>query len=216
MAVDEPPVRARRDRVLAWLDRVPTLVWIGAAALVVVGVVALFGGLDDAEATVDVTELQALAVGVASGGAPTDVTVLSVSRTTAMPELWLEADPGQEFIVVEIDAVNTWDRTTVGIRSAVLLELDGELVEADRVMVSADLAAVSTLPPRVPTRMTLIWPVPVGAVGDVAPVLVTDSVFVPDPVLLDAPYWRDLGPRWVVSAPVETAPHAAQGDGSAP
>lgn len=216
MPVDEPPARARRDRAAALLDRVPTLVWIGAAALVVVGVVALFGGLDDAEATVDVTELEQLAVGTASGGDPTDVTVLSVTRTTSVPGLWVEAEPGQELIVVEIEATNTWDRTIVGVRTSTLLEVDGEVVEADRVLVSADLAAVSTLPPRVPTRVTLIWPVPLGSVGEVASVLVTDSVFVPDPVLLDAPYWRDLGPRWVVEVPVATAPHEPLDDGSGP
>lgn len=201
------PTRAGRDRVVAFLDRVPTLVWIGAVALVAVGVIALFGGLDEAEATIDVGELEELAVGVASGGDPTDVAVLSVERTTVIPELYLEAEPGQELIVIEVDAENTWDRTTVGIRDSVLLELDGETVEADRVLVSSDLAAVAMLPPRVPTRITLIWPMPVGAIGEIATVLVTDGVFVPEPVLLDAPYWRDLGPRWAVEAPVSTAPH---------
>ena len=213
MVEGTPPKRSARERVVDVLHRIPTLAWIGAAALVVVGVIALFGGLDEAEATVDVAELEALEIGVNSGGAPTDVAVLSVTRATEIPGTWIEAEPGHELIVIEIDAENTWDRTTVGVRSVVLLEIDGETVEADRVLVSADFAAVSTLPPRVATRMTLIWPVPLGAIGDVATVLVTDGEFVPDPVLLDAPYWRDLGPRWAVEVPVETAaPVADDGD----
>ena len=212
MVEGAPPKRAERERVVALLHRIPTLVWIGAAALVAVGVIALFGGLEEAEARVDVLELEALEIGVKSGGAPTDVTVFSVTRATTVPGTWVEAEPGQELMVIEVDAENTWDRTTVGVRSVVLLEIDGEMVEADRVLVSADFAAVSSLPPRVATRLTLIWPVPLGTIGDVATVLVTDSEFVPDPVLLDAPYWRDLGPRWAVEVPVETAPPVATDD----
>lgn len=207
MVESAPPKRAGRERIADLLHRIPTLVWIGAAALVAVGVIALLGGLDEADAAVEIRALEELSPGVASGGTPMDVTVLSVTRTTGVPELYLDAEPGQELIIVEVEAENIWDRSTVGIRGAVLLELDGEMVEADRVLVTDDFASVVVLPPRVLTRLTFIWPVPVDTAGDVATLLLTDSVFVPDPVLLDAPYWRDLGPRWVVEAPVDTGTH---------
>lgn len=195
--------RDRRARLVALLDRIPTLVWVAVAAAVLVGIVGAFGGLADAQAREET--VPELAVGAWSSTRPYSVAVIDARRSDRYDAVFLEAEPGEELLIIEIDAVNTWDRQTSGLIGTVLLEVDGDGVEPDRILIAADDSSSSMLPPRVTTRLVLIWELPAGAVGGTAVLQLVDSVLRTNGPLIAEDYWYRTGVTQQVILPVVEA-----------
>ena len=205
MADEAPPVRDRRARVIVLLDRIPTLIWVVIVAGVVIGLVAAFGGLADAEA--HEKTVPELAVGEWSSTRPYSLAVISAQRTDRWDAVYLEADPGEELLVVEIDAVNTWDRPTSGLNGTVLLDVDGEVIDVDRILIAADGSYSSALPARVTTRLVFIWRLPAGTIGDTAALQLVDSTLRTDGSLIAEDYWYETGILQQVIVPVSEGLH---------
>ena len=133
-----------------------------------------------------------------------------------------EPDDGNEFLLVEVDAMNTWDREVSRLRDALLLELDGsgsdgqedgrEPLEADRMVIVADETITSALTPRVPTRMVFLFEVPRGAVGDAVTLQLIGFTLFTEGRLITEDYWSASVLAQRASVPVVDAPHPGGDD----
>lgn len=182
-----------------------SVIAVAAGALAVgIAVVALLGGFQRAEPVAE--ELESLSLGGWSGTQPLSVAVTVAFLTDTVG--YSEAEPGTEYLVVEVEFLNTW--TAGSARAWNTLELvtvAGESSPPSRTIVAADGVDSGELPPRVPTPMLLVWEVPSGAIAGEAQLSVIDAELETEGRLITTDYWRDLGPVATVLVPVSAEPH---------
>lgn len=103
--VPPPPPPAARSRVREVLDRIPTLVYLAVLALMLVGIVALFGGLQDGHKT----------YARAEAGSPVDVGIaeIAIDSVRLHPTDFYDdqADGGVEFLTIRMTVTNTSEST---------------------------------------------------------------------------------------------------------
>lgn len=163
--------RARRS-LLASSSRP---VWIAAiAAMAVVLAFVVFGGLRPAASTPPLTP-----TGAEARTSMYAVTVLSAELTDAVDERYLEAEPGDDLLIVTVRLENLTSRT-IGVDQSAD-RVDSQLVRAEEpllvlsgVTATDDARAWRTdrsrgavmLQPGVPAEVQLAWPVPEGSFPD--------------------------------------------------
>lgn len=170
----------RRVRVLA--DRLPTPWLITAITAMLLGVSAVFGGLDDAP----VQAAPVIAPGDTRVGSELTVTVDRAQLIDALPEQYLVPEEGDRLLVVRATVENT---TTAPIRLSI--------VEADSIRVTGvtgltpadpptDILVIDdgsdrvVVQPGVPVEVAFIWEVAGGTVaaGDSIQVQLLDRVLI--------------------------------------
>lgn len=207
---DADAPRPALDRAVEVVTRRSILVSAAAVIVIAVAVVALLGGFADADPA-DAERVPELPVGEWSQTRPYSVAILGATRTGEYG--YTEAEPGEELILVELDAVNTWDRQTSRLRDTLLLDLgDGEPLTPERTVVVADGTETGGLPPRVTTRLIMLWTVPVGAVGETATLQAVDATLITEGRLITNPYWTRDRVAQLATVPVVDDP--AREDGS--
>ncbi len=210
--------RSTVDRAIDVVARRSILLAVAAAVVVALAATALLGGFAEAEERPD--PVPSLALGEWSATQPYSLRILGATRTDVFG--YAEPDDGNEFLLVEVDALNTWDREVSRLRDALLLELDGsgsdgqedgrEPLEADRMVIVADETITSALTPRVPTRMVFLFEVPRGAVGDAVTLQLIGFTLFTEGRLITEDYWSASVLAQRASVPVVDAPHPGGDD----
>lgn len=204
MTEHRPPQRSRVDAVVDIATRRSAVITLLLALAASTGIIALLGGFDEVAETV---EIESVAVGEWTDTQPYSLAVLSARRADTVG--YSEAGPGTEFLIVDLEVVNTWDRGVARLRDSLLLDLgDGEPLEPDRTLTSADRVDIATVPPRVPTAIRLVWEVPSGAVGPTATLQVIDATLITEGRLITVDYWSLDRVAGVVTVDVVDRPDA--------
>lgn len=212
MAHADGAPRPAVDRAVEAATSRPALVGIAVAIVAALTVTTLLGGFEQVERADAEERLEALAPGEWSASLPYSYAVASATRTDRIG--YSEPDAGYEFVMVEADAVNGWDREATGLDDGLLLDLgDGTRLSADRVFIVADGSWASDLPPRVRTLVRLVWEVPEGSVGAEASLVVLSSRLVTNGRLITQPYWTGDRPVQSVAVPVADAFSGEEGAG---
>lgn len=153
-----------RAKLLGWarqsIDLVPTSWLLTGAGAALLGVTALFGGLE--AAAVDPTP--AVSVGEAFSGSDFRMTVVGVELDSDRGDslVFPDEEKGERVLTVVVDVVNTFDKprssTAVDQDSPVIdgIRVDG-LKEKPSVSLAADGEASPMLQPDVPARLRLAW-----------------------------------------------------------
>lgn len=179
-------------RIARALDAVPTLVWVGVAALVVVGIVGLFGGLATAQRHLE--EPPVLAVGEEHVGPQFSVEVHDATLMDVAPGFSIEADEGNEYLVVTITLTNNHTRSTTSMDDAIALEwLDEDHIAVDRLVVVSDETSLAQAHPRLPVDIAVVWQVPRGSIdeGETLRVSIMEASLRTDSELTYGDYWYD-------------------------
>lgn len=152
---------ARRGRLRATFDRVPTS-WLATGLVVVLlGASAAFGGLADAPEP----PIATIEAGRPIEGTQLDITVTGATVTDAAPrELHLEPEPGHRHLTVVAEVENVWTTPAgsgVQFGFGGVVRLDG--VDDDPVVVYDvdDVRREPTLQPGVPRTLAWVWELPV-------------------------------------------------------
>ena len=187
--------KPRGGRILRALDAVPTLVWILVGALVLLGVAGLFGGLNTAQRHVE--ELPSIPVGEEHVGPQFSVAVHDATLMDVAPGFSIEADEGNEYLVVTVTLTNNYTKSTILIKEAIALEwLDTEHATVERTVVVSDRTTLVQAHPGVPVDVAMVWQVPRDSIdeGDELRVSIMEASLRTDSELVADEYWHDPVP----------------------
>lgn len=179
-------------RIARALDAVPAFAWVGAAALVVVGVVGLFGGLATAQRHLE--EPPVLAVGEEHIGPQFTVQVHDAALMDVAPGFSIEADDGNEYLVVTVTLTNNYIKSATSPDEAIALEwLDEDHINVDRVVVVSDGTSLAQAHPHLPVDVAVVWQVPRGSIdeGETLRVSIMEAALRTDSELTYGDYWYD-------------------------
>ncbi|UOQ90776.1 hypothetical protein MUN74_07710 [Agromyces endophyticus] len=192
----------RRGRLRATIDRVPTS-WLATGFVVVLlGASAAFGGLADAPEP----PIAKVVPGESIAGTQLEIAVTGATVADALPELYLEAEPGMRYVTVTADVENVWTTPASSGDFGTVVRLGGVVGKALTVFDVDDARANPVLQHGVPRALGWVWKLPADAVDDSVGVRVYDRSYTEgktvtsggsfgDPVLVAA------GPVAVVEAP---------------
>lgn len=186
------------------LAAVPTLVWILVGVLVFLGFAGLFGGLGTAQRQAD--QLPVIAVGEEHVGPQFSVAVHDATLMDVAPGFSLEADDGNEYLVVTVTLTNNYRVSTTSIRDAIALEwLDEEYAKVERTVVVSDKTTLAQVHPGVPVDVAMVWQVPRDTIddGEELRVSVMEASLRTNSGLTFGDYWHDPVPVAYVDVPAE-------------
>lgn len=191
-----------RTRISRWIESVPTSVWLIAGAAVILGVSALFGGLDDADLSSREPPVVAADEEIARDELST--IVHSASLTDLAPGYSFEPDEGNTYLVVEATVTNNARVTTTAFTD--LLQFDWlEDPLATRTVRLIDGSGVPQANPGIPTAVAFVWEIPEARVstGDSVRLTVMAKSFTADGDVTFGSYWSDPRPTAFVDLEVE-------------
>ncbi|MDO7881634.1 hypothetical protein [Antiquaquibacter soli] len=193
---------APRGRIARWLAAVPTSAWIVVGAGAVLGISALFGGLDEA----DLSSKQPPVVAVDEPIVRDELTIAVHSAELSMvaPDYSFEPDEGMIYLLVEATVTNNYTTTAIGLDEA--LRLDGtEKPTTDRLARVVDGSSLPQANPGLPIGVVWVFQVPEDEVapGDTVRVTVTAKSFTEDGDVTYGSYWSDPKPTAFVDVEVQ-------------
>lgn len=187
-------VASKRTWIVRLLASVPTLWWIIAAAALVLGASALFGGLDDADSVGEVTT-PVIAVGDEFPAAQFTTTVTGARLYDLFPTEFSEPeDEGNRFLVVTAIVTNNYYQSTTGTDTLLRLEFLGEDgQESVRQVLMSDLSGSPQADPRIPQEIGFVWEVADDAFadGDTVRVTITSQTLFTENFITYGDYWVD-------------------------
>lgn len=191
-----------RVRIARWLGSIPTSIWFIVGAAVILGVSALFGGLDEA----DLSSRQPPVVPAGEEIVRDELTTIVHSAYVGdvAPGYSFEPEEGNVYLVVEATVTNNARVTTVTFSE--LIRVDQ--LEEPVALRTARLVDGSGLPqanPGVPTGVGFVWEVPEGSVspGDTVRLTITAKSFTADGDVTFGSYWSDPQPTAFVDIEVQ-------------
>lgn len=190
-----------RGRIVRWLAAVPTSIWFLVGLGLILGVSALFGGLDDA----DLSARQPPVVVAEEEIARDELTTVihSAVLTDLSPGYSFDPEEGFTYLVVEGTVTNNGLVTTISFDDLLRIEA----LEEPAVAHTARTIDNSTLPqlnPLVPTGIAFVWEVPEDAFasGDTVRLTVQAKTFTRDGDITFGSYWSDPQPTAYVDVVV--------------
>lgn len=185
----------------------PVFVWVALGALVIVGIIGLFGGLNTAERHTQ--ELPVLKLGEAHVGPQFTVAVHDATLMDVAPGFSIEADDGNEYLVVNVTLTNNHTESTTSLLHAIELQwLDKEHADVERVVVASDGTSLAQAHPHLPVDLAIVWQVPRGSIadGDALRVSIMEASLRTDSELTYGEYWYDPVAVAYVDVPADRAP----------
>ncbi len=161
----QPVAERPRGAFARTVDRIPTVVLLIAGAALVLGVVGLFGGLDDAPSE-PLTRVQP---GQEHVGAQLTIVPERAMLVDTLPEAFLEPEDGSRVLVVTSIVTNTWDRPVLSSEGGASDNLRPDLpgLEApENVLLLLDGTRRPWLEPHLPAELAFAWTVPEDALAD--------------------------------------------------
>lgn len=187
-------VASKRNWVVRLLASIPTLWWIIAAAALVLGASALFGGLDDADSVGEITT-PTIEVGEEFPAVQFTTTVTGARLYDVFPTEYSEPeDEGNRFLVVTAIVTNNYYQSTTAMDSLLRLEFLGEDGQESRSQVlMSDLSRGPQADPRIPQEVGFMWEVAddAFAVGDTVRVTITSQTLFTENFITYGDYWVD-------------------------
>ncbi|MDH6180619.1 hypothetical protein M2152_000801 [Microbacteriaceae bacterium SG_E_30_P1] len=185
-------------RASRWLDRVPLRWWVIAAVAALLGISAVFGGLNEAERADDGPEVVSVAEEFV--GPELATTVHSVEIDTAVTGRVGEAEEGNTYLAVSATVTNLWKVSSITFTDLLQLPwLGDDLAKAERV-VYADGELGVQVNPNVPVDVVFIWEIPTELVPEdgIIPVTIMAKSFTEDGDVTYGSYWSSPEPAAVV------------------
>jgi hypothetical protein len=174
--------------VAALADRVPTLGYVAAAAVALVGVVAGLGGFN----TVEETSPPQIDAGVVQEGRQLDITVNDAWLADGLGT-YLKPAEGSRMLVVEVTVTNVSNKSVNTLRDNILVDglkgADGP--KSDRVLILGEGSTTPDFQPGVTQDAALVWEVPAGSYAEGDPVVVRILDKSLSPGLLFAAAWTN-------------------------
>jgi hypothetical protein len=201
-----------RAKLLGWarqsIDLVPTSWLLTGAGAALLGVTALFGGLEAAA----VEPKPAVAVGETFAGSDLEMTVVGVELSDEQGNamVYPDEEKGERVLTVTVDVVNTFDKprrsTEFGQDTPVVdgIRIDG-MEEKPEVSRADDGEGGPTLQPDVPARLLLAWIVGPDdfQAGDEVRLTLPDSTHYVGKSVVRGDFWDDVIVGATVTATVE-------------
>lgn len=185
-------------RLLLWLSNMPVGWWIVLGVAVVLGVSALFGGLDDADPTADNPPTVALGEPIVRDELTTVVQSLSVGDS-ALGAIG-EPDEGMAYLVLTARVTNNYTLSTVTITDLFQFDEYPDMPPYDRVVLLADDTTLPQAHPGVPIDAAWVWSIDEDMIsaGDTVRVSVMAKTLTKDGLVSYGSYWSDpIATAWV-------------------
>lgn len=191
-----------RGRIVRWLAAVPTSIWFLVGLGIILGVSALFGGLDDAD--LSARQPPVVAAGEEIVRDEFTTTVHSARLTDVTPGYSFEPEEGFTYLVVEATVTNNGLVTTISFSDLLAIDSLEEPV-ATRIVRLIDNSTLPQANPGVPTEIAFVWEVPEDAVapGDTVRLTVNAKTFTRDGDVTFGSYWSDPQPSAYVELEVD-------------
>ena len=187
-------VASKRTWIVRLVASVPTLWWIVAGAALILGVSALFGGLDDADSVGEVTT-PVIEVGEEYPAAQFTTTVTGAGLYDVFPTEFSEPDEeGNRFLVVTAIVTNNYYQSTTATGTLLRLEFLGEDdQESARQVLMSDLTGNPQADPRIPQEIGFVWEVAgdTFAEGDTVRVSIARQSLFTENTIVYGDYWKD-------------------------
>ncbi len=180
----------------------PLFWWFVAGAALLLGVSALFGGLDEADRSA--AEPPLVPVGERIVRDEFTVVVESARLMDIAPGYSLEPEAGNRYLVVTTTVTNNWRVSTTSLGDLLHLEW-AEEPDATRTVRLIDDSPLAQANPGFPVNVAFVWEIPQGEreVGETARITVSARTLTEDGDVTYGSYWSDPRPTAYVDVIVE-------------